>query len=184
MYYETPGDLPEATADKDVREDYREQVQELEVRLTAQRILREHLQPEHADMLWEPININLTGARLIYFNLTGCRVHGAQFRGAVFSGDAYFHGAVFTGDARFDGVTFTGDASFDQTTFNSLARFRGVTFTGDASFDEATFTAVFFNNATFGGDASFDNATKRGVPYQPPQLLLASVMVSPRRNRP
>jgi hypothetical protein len=43
--FDLPGDPPDTNADKATRDEHREQVQEREVRLTAQRILATHLRP-------------------------------------------------------------------------------------------------------------------------------------------
>ncbi|MEU4233218.1 pentapeptide repeat-containing protein [Nonomuraea sp. NPDC026600] len=163
---------------------------EQEVRLTAQRILTTHLRhetllgykvppprwwqrrpPEPASRHWPGINLDLTGATLIDFGLTGSRVGDAVFRGASFTGTAGFDRATFTGTAGFseatfargagfDGATFTGDAGFDGATFTGGARFRGATFTGDAMFARVTFTGTAgFSEATFARGAGFDGAT-------------------------
>ena len=121
--------------------------QEKQVRLTAQRILTEHLKAEPATShdqparppgtrFWPGISLDLTGATLIDFVLRNCQSAGAIFDGATFTGDAGFNGATFTGGAKFDGATFTGGAWFDGATFTGGAKFIGATFTGDAWFDE------------------------------------------------
>ncbi|WP_143267968.1 pentapeptide repeat-containing protein [Amycolatopsis alba] len=161
--------------------------QEREVRLTAQRILLTHLRPgvpesKHpAKTFWKDIDLDLTGATLIDFDLAGCRISQAVFGrttftgGAVFDGatfaDAVFDGATFTSDSDFDGATFTGGAWFDRATFTDEAAFGGVTFAGVASFDGVTFAdvadfdrAIFisvavFDKATFTDDAVFDRVT-------------------------
>ena len=103
--------------------------QERQVRLTAQRILAEHLRDDRAkdqqstdppsSRFWNNIRLDLTGATLIDFNLVNGVMADANFHGAAFSGDASFGGATFTGDARFGGATFTGDASFSGATFTA-----------------------------------------------------------------
>ena len=127
--------------------------QERQVRLTAQRILAEHLRDDRAKdqrstdppsaRFWPGIRLDLAGATLIDFNLENGVMADARFGGATFSGDAWFGGATFTGDAGFDGATFSGDAWFG-----------GATFSGDAWFGEATFSGdAWFGGATFTGDA-------------------------------
>ncbi|MFF5208903.1 pentapeptide repeat-containing protein [Streptosporangium sp. NPDC000396] len=94
--------------------------EEQEVRLTAQRILADHLryqpparrwwQPRDADLNarhWPGIQLDLTGATLINLNLNGCRVRDAMFREATFTDYTKFDGATFTSHAAFHGVTFT-----------------------------------------------------------------------------
>ncbi len=160
--------------------------QEREVRLTAQRILHRHLQPgddpDHPrDNFWADIDLDLTGATLIDFALTSCRVATTAFKQATFSGGTWLSGTTFNGDAEFggvkfadgalfDGTTFTGDARFDEAAFTHVTWFSGATFTGAASFKGTTFTHVawfdeamlaggaWFEGATFTGDARFDKA--------------------------
>ncbi|MFD8562982.1 pentapeptide repeat-containing protein [Streptosporangium canum] len=157
---------------------------ELQVRLTAQRILTVHLRDDRpADQrstlpatpaFWEEMRLDLTGATLIDFELTNGHVTRAGFNKATFTGDAWFDEATFTGDARFDeatftghavfgGATFTGHAFFSRATFTGGAWFIGATFTRDAWFDGATFTGnTGFVGATFTGDAQFGEATFTG----------------------
>jgi Pentapeptide repeats (9 copies) len=143
--------------------------QERQVRLTAQRILTEHLRYDKAEdqpsadpassRFWTNIRLNLTGATLIDFNLVNGVIADANFHRAAFSGDADFHRAAFSGDARFGGAAFGGDASFSGAAFSSDARFGGVAFGGDALFGEATFSGdASFPEAAFTGDALFDGA--------------------------
>jgi len=158
--------------------------QEKQVRLTAQRVLSEHLrrtppqtQPSAdpaVDRFWPGIRLDLTGATLTDFSLSGAVLAEAMFDGATFTGDAMFDGATFTGDAWFgeatftggvwfDGATFTGDARFGEATFTGGVWFDGATFTGDAWFNTATFTsAAWFNRATFTSGAWFNTATFTG----------------------
>ncbi len=157
--------------------------QERQVRLTAQRILSDHLRKpddnqrltSRATRFWDQVTLDLTGATLIDFDLRQCMVTGeASFNGATFSGDAWFGGATFSGDAWFGGATFTGDAVFGRATFSGDAWFGGATFTGGARFGETTFTgpaafsgATFtrragFGEANFTSHAGFDRATFNG----------------------
>lgn len=150
--------------------------QEREVRLTAQRILTRHLQPGETPRrpvgsFWADLDLDLTGAHLINFDLAGCRVRRTQFGDVTFSGAASFERATFTGEALFNGATFTGYAGFDNVTFTENAGFDNVTFTSSSSFIDVTFTryaqfnntafteAGWFANATFTGYALFNGAT-------------------------
>ena len=123
--------------------------QEIQVRLTAQRILSDHLRQEGTSQspteialsrLWHDIRLDLTGATLIDFNLADC-----------FIGDARFAEATFSRTPRFDGATFSGTARFTGATFHSGARFAGATFNGSARFTESTFrrgpASLSFQNA-------------------------------------
>jgi hypothetical protein len=149
--------------------------QEEQVRRTAQRILTDHLRKPDDNQqpvdrptapFWDQINVDLTGATLIDFDLAHCKVTGeARFAGATFTGDARFDGATFTHGARFDGATFTRGALFGGAIFTGDAWFSGAIFTRDAWFSRATFThGALFRRATFAGGAGFDGATfKRGA---------------------
>lgn len=146
--------------------------QEKQVRLTAQRILSEHMhQPETSldptsaspSRFWHNIRLDLTGATLIDFNLQDCIVAEAQFGEATFSGTAWFRRATFSGTAWFSRATFNGNAGFDRATFNGNAWFDRATFNGNAGFDRATFNEdTGFGMATFKRDAGFDRATFSG----------------------
>jgi len=154
--------------------------QERLVRLTAQRVLAEHLRDDRAkdhrstdppgSRFWDNIRLDLTGATLIDFNLVNGVVADANFRRAAFSGGADFHRAEFNGDARFGQATFSGDASFSGAAFSGDARFSGAAFSGDALFGGAAFSGdanfpeagfkgnALFGEATFGGGAAFRKA--------------------------
>jgi uncharacterized protein YjbI with pentapeptide repeats len=168
--------------------------QELQVRLTAQRILADHLRPGPSSRnrlitYWgrpdADIDIDLTGATLIDFDLTGCRIGIDRFDGAMFSGHATFREAMFSGDTSFIGsmfseyawfseATFGGDASFTETAFSQDATFSKAIFGGEAWFGDAVFSedarfaeVMFsgyarFRKAIFSGDAGFDNVTFGG----------------------
>ncbi|QKV74128.1 pentapeptide repeat-containing protein [Amycolatopsis sp. Hca4] len=150
------------------------QLQEREVRLTAQRILKFHLLPG-MDTFWHDIEIDLTGATLIGFSFNNCTMATAAFNGATFTGaawfvqatftrGAWFGRATFTGDAWFDYSTFAGNVQFDRTTFAVDARFSRATFNGGGSFRGAAFTGgAGFNEATFTSNASFSQATFTGT---------------------
>lgn len=62
----TPPDYwpPGEDASEEVHRLYEQRRQELQVRLTAQRILSAHLKPEAAAVFWADIDLNLTGAYL------------------------------------------------------------------------------------------------------------------------
>jgi len=135
--------------------------QERQVRLTAQRILAEHLRddrtknPQSTDTpssrFWNNIRLDLTGATLIDFNLVNGVVADANFHGATFSGDAWFGWAAFSGHAWFGEAAFRGDAGFDMAAFRGDAWFDAAAFSGHAWFGEAAFLgdadALHFENA-------------------------------------
>ena len=150
--------------------------QELQVRLTAQRIISTHLtmpagvmpvqfhrlRPDPQQPYWPDIHLDLTGATLIDWTMSGCRVRDARFDMATFSGDAKFGAATFAGDAMFDGATFAGNATFGKAAFTGNATFARVAFTGTVNFDEVEFHLALFDGTTFNGDVSF-NGVQFGV---------------------
>src|SRR5262249_5966817 len=86
-----PDDKPPGEdASAEVHTRYEQRRQELQVRLTAQRILAAHLRPSAVDTFWPGIDLDLTGALLHGFQLTDCLIRSAEFAGARFSGDAMF----------------------------------------------------------------------------------------------
>jgi uncharacterized protein YjbI with pentapeptide repeats len=157
-------------------DDGRASLEEREVRLTAQRILANHLRPgpDPARPLisfWSNIDLKLTGAYLIDLDLTYCRVRGCQFDRAQFSGRTMFRNAQFTSRANFHAARFGGSASFDDARFGgsawfTKAKFIGVTafakaqFTGDATFEEAEWGALtVFNEVVFRSACLFQQTT-------------------------
>ncbi|MCM0673603.1 pentapeptide repeat-containing protein [Micromonospora phytophila] len=166
-------ELPLLT-NKETPDTTRDARQELQVRLTAQRILTRHLsvppglEPQHATTLaqdshqpfWLGIDIDLTGATLVDWNLQRGHVRVATFTQATFAGDAKFEEASFTGDARFLNTSFNGDAEFRNASFTGLAQFDNASFSGGGWFDDAVFAGeAWFSNATFGEFAGFNRAT-------------------------
>ncbi|MBF6176386.1 pentapeptide repeat-containing protein [Nocardia blacklockiae] len=114
-------------------------VEELQVRKTAQRMLSTHLRhdTEPPPAHWADMSIDLSGARLVDFSLSRCRLVHARFDGAVFHGETHFHRTEFLGDARFPGATFHGGADFTNAVFHGRAQFFTVTFRS-ARFAEVT----------------------------------------------
>jgi hypothetical protein len=156
----------------------RDSLEEQQVRLTAQRILADHLRYINAPppgrgrrgaadlnaRFWPRIRLDLTGAILFDFDFADCRAVVASFRGATFSGDASFRGATISGYTSFDEAAFSGEAHFSGTVFLDVS-FNGATFSGDAWFNGATFFGdAWFNGATFFGSASFYGTTFHSGP--------------------
>jgi uncharacterized protein YjbI with pentapeptide repeats len=169
MPYTPPDDrAPGEDAPEDAHRRYEEPRQELQVRLTAQRILTAHLRPGQPAVFWAKIDLDLTGAYLQQLNLSACHIRSAHFDGASFAGEAMFvnttfgytnfSAATFTGNAWFMGATF-GSAWFQEVTFAGSTAFRGVTF-DDAVFSKATFAGLTtnFDGVEFTKDAKFDGA--------------------------
>ncbi|MBO2463928.1 pentapeptide repeat-containing protein [Actinomadura violacea] len=141
--------------------------QELQVRLTAQRVLKRHLtRPSDQDRRaahWPDIQIDLTGALLIDFDFIEGHATQATFANAQFSGDAWFGGAQFSGDTWFSGAQFSGYAGFGDAKFSRDAGFEGAQFSGDAGFGGAEFSGYSgFDSAQFSGDAWFGDAQFSG----------------------
>ncbi|MGI5292987.1 pentapeptide repeat-containing protein [Nonomuraea polychroma] len=150
----------------------RDSWEERQVRLTAQRILTDHLRwlaprqrrrwsraERPPDTFWPGIRLDLTGATLLNADFRNCQIAQATFDGATFTGDARFDRTAIDHSASFNNATFTDDARFDRTTFGHSASFNNATFT-DVRFDKATFNSdASFGGVTFTGLAQFDDAT-------------------------
>jgi uncharacterized protein YjbI with pentapeptide repeats len=143
--------------------------QEREVRLAAQRILAEHFHvlpvprsdvPDPAlDSHWADIDIDLTGATLIEFDLTDCDVNIANFTHATFTGDTWFGGARFSGTADFSGAQFSDVAWFRGARFNRLVKFNEARFSNHAYFSKVRFRFIAeFREAQFSDFADFSKA--------------------------
>ncbi|MFF4193166.1 pentapeptide repeat-containing protein [Nonomuraea sp. NPDC001831] len=148
--------------------------EERQVRLTAQRILAEHMryhrpashrwwQSRPADPSfrhWPDMHLDLVGATLIDFNIGSGSVGSAWFDDATFIGAAVFNQVTFIRDAGFGKAHFTDDASFYKATFTRRAFFGKATFSGEAAFSRATFHGpAGFENAAFAGTSSFSRVT-------------------------
>ncbi|WNV86653.1 pentapeptide repeat-containing protein [Umezawaea sp. Da 62-37] len=144
--------------------EYRERVQEREVRVAAQRVLRDHLlkgdEAQPLPTFWADIALDLRATSLVDFDLARCTVGEVDFRSATFTGEAHFEAAMFTGDVDFVSATFIGAAHFKEATFTSGADFVSATFDSTVDFASARFTnGVLFGLATFKGYAHFKAAT-------------------------
>jgi uncharacterized protein YjbI with pentapeptide repeats len=163
--------------------------QELQVRITAQRLLESHLTVPDGNAIglsndrhWPGIRIDLAGAALVDFSFYRCRADYANFCDAQFTGDATFTGAQFSYGARFGGAEFSGPASFDEVQFGTEAglvgaepektKFGRVKFSGPAEEDEdededstSEVIVAEFKGTKFGGDAKFDRAQFHGMAW-------------------
>jgi uncharacterized protein YjbI with pentapeptide repeats len=167
MPFAPPDEFPSKDAPPEVNNRYERYRQELQVRLSAQRILAAHLISKAGDVFWPDIDLDLTEAQLHRIDLTNCRIRNARFDRAQFSGDARFGRVHFSGDAGFSGAIFFGIAWFKEAQFSGDVRFEqaqccaGALFdrallAGDARFDGAQFPrGAVFEDATFSGDAWF-----------------------------
>jgi hypothetical protein len=160
--------------------------QERQVRQAAQRVLTVHLCPytkyeqDVNSKFWPDIEVDLTGAFLIDFNLSHCQVPVLTLNGATLAGEtlfratecdtafvqnaafvrgvgigsfaADFRGAHFT-IAWFSYATFAGTAWFHADQFFPGPRF------GHASFKSATFSlGACFDGASFNGSVDLEGA--------------------------
>ncbi|MEU4518175.1 pentapeptide repeat-containing protein [Amycolatopsis sp. NPDC024027] len=164
-YLRRPFEHPRYAPDLDrhARDDTRgtpEQEQELQVRLTAQRLIKDLLpaaeQPDAPDYY-----LDLTGAVVEYLDFSGCRLGGMLLRyaalhsstnlsGCRFKDRVYFTAAGtgpgrLIGNFRCRGAIFEGHAWFSGTRFAELADFTDTTFAGPTTFKDAEFAqdAVF-----------------------------------------
>lgn len=141
--------------------------QELQVRIAAQRILRDHLrwsrsEPSPPATFWPGIDLDLTGAWLVKLDLTDCRMRLAGFGSATFEGFARFDRATFQGRTMFAGAVFIGTA--DWETANYKAGFQEALFEGETVFRETVFgQRADFRGTTFAGTAIFDQAVFKGL---------------------
>ncbi|MCG5466804.1 pentapeptide repeat-containing protein [Micromonospora sp. NPDC053740] len=148
-----------------------EHAQQLQVRLTAQRLLVDHLclprdvsaadarraqhrAPSEDDVFWPGISLDLTGASLVDCDFAGLSVLGAVFDRARFTASTIFNDATFFGFAGFRGASFEEEAVFDKATFAGHTDFRGATFV-EAGFVSANFhDGVWFDKAVFKVDVN------------------------------
>jgi uncharacterized protein YjbI with pentapeptide repeats len=155
-----------------------DQEQELQVRLTAQRSIKDLLPA--ADVPDAPdYYLDLTGAVVEYLDLSGCRIGGMLLRyaalhsstnlsGCRFSGRVYFTaggtgpgrligrfrccGAVFESHAWFSGTAFAEDAEFTDTKFAGKTTFKDATFAKDAVFSGVVASdSLDLRRTSFGG---------------------------------
>ena len=145
--------------------------QERQVRLTAQRVLAEHLRDDRnkdqrstdppSPRFWPDVRIDLVGATLIDFRLKNGVIADASFDRGDFSGFTDFTGTAFSGDTGFRRATFRGVTWFPRATFGGDAVFNRATFMSGAVFDNATFSGglAWFIRTTISGPASFEGAT-------------------------
>jgi hypothetical protein len=150
---ETPG----SQADKDLPLE-----EELHVRITAQRILINHLQPNSGDQFfWPNIDLDLTAATLIDFRLEQCQVDRADFQRSKFISTARFDQTTFRGEVWFFHCEFDL-ANFYETIFLDRAIFTGCHFE-HPNFAHARFAdEAFFGAARFHGLANFSSTIFEG----------------------
>ncbi|MFE5504121.1 pentapeptide repeat-containing protein [Amycolatopsis japonica] len=141
--------------------------QELQVRLTAQRILSKHLKPElgrfgraTSETFWADIDLDLTAAVLVDFTLGDCTVRNAGFSNAHFIGYTDFSDFEVTETAQFNDAKFEDFATFFRSTFNGGSHFFYSSFKDYVTFEYATFNdEVDFEDSKFDGYCSLSNST-------------------------
>jgi uncharacterized protein YjbI with pentapeptide repeats len=145
-------------------------VQEREVRLTAQTILQDHFRvyesqkSDPPDTNWGPLTIDLTGATLVNFNLSYCRVGVAKFMRARFVEATHFRESDFSGWANFTGARFDW-VIFDKTRFVGVAVFFDAAFHSEALFIGIEFIRAAFDRAEFAGDVMFKDVLFRRAEF-------------------
>jgi Pentapeptide repeats (9 copies) len=168
-------------------------------RETAQRLLRERLQPIRPEF-WPGMSVDLSGAILTDLDLSQCRIDGdlrldgcqllgqTRLRGLVVGGTtiiraarfedhAWLERATFVGPIWLNGTVFSGDAWFGDAMFGGYASFAGVSFAGHAWFGGASFDQpVDFGEAVFHRSAGF-----RGVVARRPVSLAGTTFHGPAR---
>jgi uncharacterized protein YjbI with pentapeptide repeats len=122
---------------------------EAEVRATAQKILKAHLQPDDGKRFWPGIRLDLHGARLEDFSLYDCEVSDVDFRNAEFVGKAEFAAVDFKGSVEFTGAIFRGPATFGAAKFKEYADFDKTEFCDRGEFENARFDGADFYDSTF-----------------------------------
>lgn len=138
--------------------------QEREVRLTAQTILHTHLMNdpmgETTAFNWGRLDLDLTGATLIDFDLSWCAVGNVKFRGTIFVGDVRWEFADFGEIAMFDEATFAGKVSIVETQFREQVSFARTNFAQEAAFHRVAFPgATSFKQAHFESHTDFSYST-------------------------
>ncbi|GAA1241762.1 pentapeptide repeat-containing protein [Prauserella halophila] len=147
-------------------EEHEEAERELQVRLTAQRLVYALLStsddPDGIDY-----DLDLTGAAVEYLDLSHRRMGTVVLRYVYLHSDSNLSRCVFTGPVWFsngrtgtgrlqgrfrcDDTVFEQPAAFRDATFDSLASFRRTRFADDCSFSGAAFNGTArFTDATFG----------------------------------
>ncbi|MDA3624267.1 hypothetical protein OU415_02395 [Saccharopolyspora sp. WRP15-2] len=173
--------------------------QEMQVRLTAQRILTDHLRPFRARTrgmfhtkkidkpthvnFWEGMNLDLTGATLHDFEFQFCEVGIASFQKARFTGNsANFKWSRFRSSTLFDAADFhTLSSFFDYAHFEHTAQFKAVNF-DHTSFANAIFAWRGGNHLQVLFDGSkFPSVTFRGTKFMGPVSFIDVTFHQPPR---
>ncbi|MCM6773674.1 pentapeptide repeat-containing protein [Nocardia sp. CDC159] len=171
---------------------------ELQVRLIAQRLLAQLL--PNRDSPTASYDLDLTGACLVRFDLSGRKIGSLALRNARLLDGAHFddcvvtgpvrctamqvddgrlrcRGTVFHDEVRFDGTGFAALADFSRTRFLERASFKEVNFDSDADFREVTFAgSLDLSRVRFAGHLDM----RLGA--VPPTLAFYNTQVNPQRD--
>jgi uncharacterized protein YjbI with pentapeptide repeats len=140
--------------------------QEVQVRLTAQRIITRHLErrnPSEAQQIWPGLYLDLRGATLYNLNFSS-KIINADFDGAKFINAQAFDNSIFTAGGRFHGTHFSEHASFRNVIFKGHSNFIGTVFLKGVRFDETTFAG----QAAFSGARIVEEAIFRETNFDGP----------------
>ncbi|MEU0795148.1 pentapeptide repeat-containing protein [Amycolatopsis sp. NPDC005961] len=123
--------MPFAAGDQDL--------EELQVRKTAQRILLLHLRPGPPEApsgaFWPDVDLDFSGAELVGLNLTHCVIRSIVCYETTFSELTSFRGTEFRTKADFNKARFTDRVDFRGTVFGGERdSFNGAVFAGPADF--------------------------------------------------
>ncbi len=139
--------------------------QELQVRMTAQRLLSRHLQDPDITRppvpYWKGMIIDLSGAHLIEADFSHCRVYQVDFSDTIFDGTTWFTDSMFEELIEFRRAQFVGEVSF-AAGFLDEAHFRQAHFHQDVSFSLSDFRGgADFADALFDRNVSFERTKFR-----------------------
>lgn len=143
---------------------------ELEVRLTAQRLITAHLRdtnPVGNELDLPALDIDLRGAYLMHFVLDACAIKSLTCSTARFDGYTNFGRVSVLDRANFSSARFQEDTSF-RLMISNWATFTRAIFHGNVSFGRVRFVGyVDFYDSKFKAeadfrDARFDNPGEQG----------------------
>ncbi|TQE37566.1 hypothetical protein Sipo8835_07555 [Streptomyces ipomoeae] len=131
------------------------QFAEVRTRRNAQRLLTDRTRTSADRPIWEDMHLRLSGATLIDFDASGCRLAHGDFTGAQFHGSTTFAGASF------------GDVSFSLP----YARDGRASFHGPADFSDARLSLWTLRHCLFHTD---DSVRATGTTQDLVQMLLGA----------
>ncbi|MDN3026150.1 pentapeptide repeat-containing protein [Streptomyces sp. S.PB5] len=102
------------------------QFADVRMRCTAQQLLADRTRPSADRPFWEEIRLRLSGATLIDFDVSGCRLAHGDFTGTQFHGSTTFAGASFGTSSSGSGIVFCLEGSRNgRASFHGPADFSG-----------------------------------------------------------